>query len=602
MGVYHVTLNGQGYLIDLQSYRREVAQPFPPKQAAGDRSYADLQPASAWALRDFAGGLGGFWWEAGAANRWRAGHGLDTTRRNRVTLGRPLVSAFDSGTNAVRGLQPAGNRLLALGGATPDIWETLDGSTWATSHTWTGKEAILGHAIWKEAVWLGNSVDGAVLKATVKHGGDTGALAWSTAFTVVTAGIMGIGAICPHITPDPTTGVPRHALYLGSVNNAGASLYETVDGSLPGAPLVTLVLPRIDALVSYRGDLLIANGRRDGEYAGRLYSYDAGAGTLRLLGELQDDYWAAGAVYGDAAYFGTGRSGQLWRWDGSRLALVHDLGESLGVAGALVGLVAYEGRLWLGVKTSEDGIGLAAWDGQGMHFPCSGAAGEAAGEVAAWNGSLYLATSEAGAGKVLRRSGTGYRTAGQLDTPWFDGGLVAAAKAWRRLTVVHAALGSGESVGLRYSTGGGYVSAGTSGTEGATSASFALSGVASTRLGLRLELAGNGSSTPEVHGAIVEYQIQPPLKRRWEFEALLEGTPELPLVRLDGSAEPLTGAELSAALWAARSAPGPVSFVDVDGASYSVWFADLVERLAQRSQRGGSGPAALRGRVVLVEA
>ena len=43
MTAYHLTLNGQGYLIDLASYRKQAGVPFAGKVAAGNRVYADLK-------------------------------------------------------------------------------------------------------------------------------------------------------------------------------------------------------------------------------------------------------------------------------------------------------------------------------------------------------------------------------------------------------------------------------------------------------------------------------------------------------------------------------------------------------------------------------
>ena len=73
-----LTLNGQGFLIDLASYRKQAGEQFAGKQASGNRLYADLKDVAVWAQTDWRGGRG---WQAlgraGAralAGGERAGH------------------------------------------------------------------------------------------------------------------------------------------------------------------------------------------------------------------------------------------------------------------------------------------------------------------------------------------------------------------------------------------------------------------------------------------------------------------------------------------------------------------------------------------------
>src|SRR4051794_41926412 len=78
MTAYHLTLNGQGYLIDLASYRKQAGEQFAGKQASGNRLYADLKDVAVWAQIDWRGGRGYRRWDDSHANRWQAGAGPDT--------------------------------------------------------------------------------------------------------------------------------------------------------------------------------------------------------------------------------------------------------------------------------------------------------------------------------------------------------------------------------------------------------------------------------------------------------------------------------------------------------------------------------------------
>jgi hypothetical protein len=84
---------------------------------------------------------------------------------------------------------------------------------------------------------------------------------------------------------------------------------------------------------------------------------------------------------------------------------------------------------------------------------------------------------------------------------------------------------------------------------------------------------------------------------------VLEGTPELPLVTLDGEASPQTAAQLTGALWTAAGAAGPVTLVDLDGVSYPVYVHNVREEVGKISQRRAASVGYQRlGVVTLVEA
>ncbi len=131
---------------------------------------------------------------------------------------------------------------------------------------------------------------------------------------------------------------------------------------------------------------------------------------------------------------------------------------------------------------------------------------------------------------------------------------------------------------------GTWVSLGTSDVEGSTGRVFDFGeGSSCRRLSWRVELAGpGGAESPVLTGIRLEYAPAVGAKRGWSMDVRCEGIPAggVPLRLLDGTVEALSGVELSRQLWAAR-AREVVSFEDLDGLVYTVWFEGLEEALGE---------------------
>lgn len=56
---YHVSLNGQGYVLDLDRYQKRIREPFPSKQTEGSLDFSDLRGTEQLlAISDWSGGEG----------------------------------------------------------------------------------------------------------------------------------------------------------------------------------------------------------------------------------------------------------------------------------------------------------------------------------------------------------------------------------------------------------------------------------------------------------------------------------------------------------------------------------------------------------------
>jgi hypothetical protein len=564
--MYHVTLGGQGLVLDLAGYRKRAAAPFAGKVASGDRSYGDLAHEQVWAVSDWSGGEGYLQFDAEAPGRWRSGLGADgSSAPGSLRVGPSLQASFASGLDGFTVLQPYGGKLYA--GTTDGKVYQLSGGSWTLSRD-TGKAGgVRSMAVFRGELFVGNGSDGVV----DSYDGTT----WTAGrFTV--AGVSGVRSMAVFDPSVPT-------LHLGCGRSPQAELRRW-NGSSVSAVLFNPQEPTPETMLVLNRVLYVF-GADSASRRGSIYRYD-GTTWEYLLG-LPEQYPTVGLVWDGLAYLGMGAGGELWSFDGASARLVRG-----GLAAGndeLRGLAVWGGALWVGVRSGSE-VRLKRFNGQAWSEPAGGGAVSSVQGMATLGGELYVAGQQAGAAPVYKLAAGAYRTSGTLESGLFSAGLPGVDKVFRSARVVHTALASGEAVDLQYrlEDSGAWTTLGTSNLVGATSATFSFpAGVVGRLIGLRVVLTATAGTTPAVYDLLVRYALAPELKREWELAARLEGTAELPLVRPDGSSEPKSGAELSAAVWALKAQPGPLSFVDLDGSSYSVWLADLREEPAQRSQRGG---------------
>jgi hypothetical protein len=597
MAAYHLTLNGQGYLIDLASYRKEAGAQFAGKQASGNRLYADLKDVAVWAQTDWRGGRGYRRWDERTPTRWQAGAGLDTLGEGQLQSG-PSATAVSAwapspAAGGIRGFVTYRSGLFwatAVSGTLYLYRAETEGVAPAV-YSAAGPTAAGGLAAYKDAVWLGSGSDGKLYQF------DASAGTFGLATTL--AGAQGIPAMAVYV-PSGTT----RLLYLGVSYDAGSQVYSW-DGTT-ATSLITLEGATAEHLFAFDGKLYVAAADAGGN--GLLYSYD---GTdWRLVATLAENWVQSGAALGTSYYLGSGRDNRIWQFNGRDLVEVL---AGYGPSGSRVrGLVAFGGRLYAGLAWSDSfRTVVASADGAAWHelrpdgLTAAGAGGLGVRHLGALNGTLYLAEELAsGTGAQVYKLGLGsaYNTAGTLETARFDAGLPSVDKAWRRITATHAPLASGQSVAVGYRLDGaaGWTALVSNSTVGATTSTATFPPATTGReIELQVTLASGGGSSATVKSVLVEYALVPDVRREWEFDVLLEGTGAAPLRTPDGTAEPLTGAQLSAALWAARGSKGTLAFADLDGGSYRVYFADLREAVARLPHRDGWQT---RARVKLVEA
>jgi hypothetical protein len=630
---YHVTLDGQGYLLDLGSYRKRLV----PAGTEGK-----LSELAAWGQDDWRRGVGYGRWEPGV---YAEGANIDPSQGD-LRVGPSLTAVHSpAGVTDLWGLIVYGASLYGFRGDGADVYATTDGTTWTNPHD-SSHSGHRGSCLFNGWLLLGAATTGQVLK----FDGTT----WTNTWVTLT-GTKVASLIAWHVNFWPTP-----FLFAGvNQSSGGAKLYK-VDAAGGIETVGAILETEIAALAVWDGRLWIAGMTEQGsDVKGSLYVYDAAAPTrspapqlrptLRRLSDLADNAITSFVEFRGELWAGSRQRGKLWTVDergltermtipqttgiggsfdyslGIRSLLVHDdrlfvpvvtgsgfgvlVGQPLGPAPGVSSPVAPGPTTPTPVRTpprpllapSEAGTGaLAAVPALGWSTPAIGAAGQEPRGAASFLGQVYLSNKRTAGASVVRVDATA-NTTGQLITASFDAGRPATDKVLVRVRLRHRALAANEAVQVEYQVedSGSWTDLGSSDTDGALGKDFGGLNASFKRLRFRVTLTlVTTTSTPVVTALIAEYRVRPSLKAAWEFDCRLEGTAALPLITLDGTPEAKTGAELADALWATAAKSTAVTLVDLDGESKTVEVVGLEERVAELSQRTGSGT---RGRVRLQE-
>lgn len=604
MTQYHVSLNSQGYLLDLDRYVKRIREPFAVKQSQGSVAVGDLRgPEQVLTISDWSGGEGYVQHDPANPGRWRSGSGVDGfSVPGSLRLGPYAAIVGTTAIDAIRVLQSYKTKLYAAG--TAGAIYSWDGTTFALAHTVTGTPQVLSMATFLNVLYAGNAINANILS----FDGTT----WTDAAFSMTAGTC--FSMKTHYRE------AAQYLYLGAAAAGSGGIgriYYWDGGALSLGqfdpeetfPLAMFVLGQ--KLYVVAGDATGANWS--------LYSVDDGGSggnwQRHLVAPGRGTPFAA-VVHRGVAYIGDSAGGRVYSWDGSSLRVILELSTAGSTySGWIVALASWRGALWIGIVDTGGTLGVLRYEPSdsasgraNVCRPVTGLAGADWRAATVWQDRLYLANAQTGAAKLFRLDPTLFGGSGTLESGLVDCGLPGVSKLLRSVTLVAGPVVSGHSVQVEYrlEDTGAWTSLGTLSTVGATTATYAFPSATTCRqVSLRLTLTGAAgtSTSPIVHELALRYVPRPTITREWELAMVLEGTPELPLVTLDGEASPLTAAQFTSALWTAASASGPVTLVDLDGASYPVYVQNVREEVGKISQRRAASVGYQRlGVVTLVEA
>lgn len=598
---YHVSLGGQGFLLDPSTYtvRAQAEVAGPAAVEAGSRVPA-LDPFVERVQRQTRFGRGeGIerFADPGAPDGWRAGSGVQPTPSGGLTLG-PLLADAGGGPVFGQGVQafaPFRGRLYAgLASAPGEVWAFDPTSGWSLAFT-TSKPGVRSLAVYKDALYVGNGGDGTVQV----WDGAALATAWTN---------PAVSAI-PALAVAWFGGAAR--LYLGNCQTSGGGWIQSFDG-VAQSTLAVLEEPRVEALAALDGRLFVCASDGAGSHArGALYSYAGSASGFGLERAFADGYAAAATSLDHRLYLGWSRGGRVLAWEQASRTLT-DLPQPGPPADQpALALAAFEQALWVGTRDATAGtLSLRRYDPAtgGWSTPGSSSnVADASLALGVFGSALYLGSqSAAGGARVLRAEPAVRALAGEVETPPFDGGLSDAARAPRAALLRHAPLPTGASIAVDYQPAAGapWQALGTVSTASSQDSSLPFpAGVTATVVRLRLRLArGPGAAdAPVVEELALRSVLVPPTRREWSFQVLLQGDAARPLLRLDHTPDPRTARQMADALWTLRAAAGPLTFVDLEGITRQVWLRELKETPQKALARDPAATWTL-AQVTLVEA
>jgi hypothetical protein len=589
---YHVKIDGTGYLVAAESYRR-----------IGGDGPAGLK---SWTVSDWRRGDGHLTETGGRGDRerggFRTGFGVDVGTSGRLALGPAVAASLATTEDGIAAMLPFGGKLYAVSRSSGAV-RAFDGSSWSVA--WTAPAALrsLGSAYGE--LMLGGA-NGKV------YSYDPFLNSWAERFTVTASGE--VTAAVEALVEEPVTGgksVETRAVF-GLSRASGAGQLKAVSADAATTLTIGVGESHVEALAVYRGKLYVATSWGSSSAGGRLLVYGPkGAGSWWDLVEVAafSDAAPVGLAVADGVLWIGMANGRVLASDGSRVVVACDLmGRGVPAPGPLRGLVNCGERLYVGYSHPLQGVSLlhrlpapesgAAWglsgalDGWVMECG-SGVAGSASA-LGVHGGTVFFASDAAGVATVYGRRLDAWRTSGELELATWDGGDAAAVKILSHVVVNHEPLRAGESVRVSYSLdGGAWVDLGSSDVAGSAFMTLAFPGVVACRqLGMKVELAsGSAAAGPAVTGISLAYSLAGSGKRHWRFDARCEGVPGVPLRLLDGSVEQSSGSALSSVLWCAYGA-GVVDFEDLDGATYRVLFRSLEEDPGKLPQERGAQTAA----------
>lgn len=334
----------------------------------------------------------------------------------------------------------------------------------------------------------------------------------------------------------------------------------------------------IYALKEYNGRLYAGGGSPeflyDKHYNGFWYVFD---GTTWFSLYPFDFTELRTFEFYDAYLFGTTYHGQIYVYDTATLNPLFNFKDGLDYQVSINNAQLYDDKIYFALYpqdgTNDTNVGVWVFDRHGLSLAhkVSGVTGYRC--MAVVNNTLMIGTGDDG--KVYKLDLNNYTTQGYLQTSYFDANLPSIDKLYNAVTVQHEPLASGQSVKVyyRFKESDSWTLLGTSDTVASTEKTLTFtSGVYSKKISLKIELnTSDTAATPRIREYVLQYTLYPVRKWLWTMRIKVKSRLKL----LDKTNEARTVATIRSDLESLVNSYQLITFVDIDGTSYSVLPTDL---------------------------
>ena len=334
----------------------------------------------------------------------------------------------------------------------------------------------------------------------------------------------------------------------------------------------------IYAMKEYNGRLYVGGGSPEllptNHYSGFWYVFD---GTTWTSLYPFDFTTLRSFEFYDAFLFGTTYHGHIYVYDTATLNPLFNFKDGFDLTVSILNSQLFDDKIYFLLypqeNTNETDVGVWLFDRHGLSLAhtVSGVTGFRCATVA--NNILFFGTGDSG--YIYKLDTSNYAATGYVQTSYFDANLPSISKLYNSVIVQHDPLNAGESVVVYYKfkESESWTTLGTSNTVAATTKTMAFSaGVVGNKISLKVELnTSNPATTPKVKEVVLQYKINPTRKWLWNMRIQAKTLQGL----LDRTRDTLTADQIRSAIETAQNSQALVTFVDVDGTSYSALFDSL---------------------------